>query len=123
MAQPTNSLPRLRGSCGARPLGTPVPPRKYPTEDAENRSPAPAVVAAPALDSAHPLHETADHREEQVHACDREQQPLHDNESTSCSIVGAPSKPAALVNPRHASPTDSPPLASASRPSTKTVGD
>jgi hypothetical protein len=52
-------LPGGRGRCAAGPLGTPVPPRKHPTEDAENWSLAPAVLAAPTLDSASTLHAIA----------------------------------------------------------------
>src|SRR4051812_28439317 len=103
LAGPTGKNGQLsggRGSCGVGPLGAAVPPRKNPTEGAETWSLAPAVLAAPALDSAHALHEPADHREEQIHPRDREQPALHDGTSTGWFSLGEPARPSALRNNR-----------------------
>ena len=52
-------------------------PRQHPAEGAENRTLAPTIVGATALDGSHALHEPANDSEEQIDPSQCQQRTLH----------------------------------------------
>jgi hypothetical protein len=67
-------------------------PGEHPAEGAEDRTLAPAVVGATALDGSHALHEPACHSDEQVDPGQRHQSPLQLIASRPCPRTWTASK-------------------------------